>query len=35
MELITAVLFFAVFGALSVMFGCDSRPSEHDQQHNW
>jgi hypothetical protein len=35
MELITFVLAVAFMGALAVVFGGDSRPSEHDHMRNW
>ena len=35
MEMMIAALLLAALGAASAMFGCDSRPSEHERQHNW
>jgi hypothetical protein len=35
MEILTIALLFLIFVVLSVGFGQDSRPSEHDYNHNW
>jgi hypothetical protein len=35
MEIFTIALLFLIFVMLSVGFGQDSRPSEHDYKRNW
>jgi len=35
MEIITFALLVLFIGALSIALGNDSRPSEHENLHNW
>jgi hypothetical protein len=35
MDIITVALLVLIFVGLSATLGFDSRPTEHDRQHNW
>jgi hypothetical protein len=35
MEILTVALILVFIGALAIVFGADSRPSEHEHLRNW